>query len=485
MLVASLTLLLGLFVILIIIALGGFFVAQEFAYMSVDRMKLRAAAAEGDEKAKSALKITERTSFMLSGAQLGITVTGLMIGYVAEPLVGNSLGVLLGGVGIDPAISIAVGTFLALAISTIVQMIFGELFPKNYTIATPMKSALALAAPTQVYLTLFGWLIRFFDWTANSLLRLIRIEPVEDVDASATAEDLEHIVEDSRDSGDLTPEQFLILDRVLDFPDQDVEHAMMPRSKADVVQPNLTIGEIRQLMAVKHSRYPVVDDDAPVGVVHLHDVMTTELPDDASVSQLMREPMIVPELMRLPDAISRMREQDQELACVIDEYGGFSGVITLEDIAEEVLGELSDEHDEEEFEEITEIDEGIWRVEGEAHVDEVERIIGHDLPIGDYETISGLLIAHVGGLPEEGETYVVELPVDPAHYAENDEPVAMQLRLTVEEVERHVPSMLIAEIIQVESEDETDTEDDLEEATDEMVESEQTEKTSDEKEGDR
>lgn len=451
MLVASLALLLGLLVILLIIALGGFFVAQEFAYMSVDRMKLRAAADEGDERAKAALKITERTSFMLSGAQLGITVTGLMIGFVAEPLVGKALGVLLGGVGVDPAISIGVGTFLALALSTIIQMIFGELFPKNYTIAAPMKSALALAAPTRVYLMLFGWLIRFFDWAANSMLRLIRIEPVEDVDASATAEDLEHIVEDSRDSGDLTPEQFLLLDRVLDFPDQDVEHAMVPRSKADAAHPSATIGEIRERMAVEHSRYPIIDDDhAPIGVVHMLDVMATTLPDDASVVSLMREPLVLSELMPLPDAVSLMRDRNEELACVIDEYGGFAGLITIEDIAEELLGELSDEHDEEEFEEITKLGDCIWRVEGEAHVDEVERIIGHDLPEGDYETISGLLISHIGTLPAVGETHVLELPVDPAHYADEDEPVAKQLRLTVDEIERHVPSMLTAEIISCE-----------------------------------
>lgn len=455
MLVATLTLLLGLLVILVIIALGGFFVAQEFAYMSVDRTKLRAAAASGDSRAEAALKITERTSFMLSGAQLGITVTGLMIGYVAEPLVGESLGTLLGGVGVPPAVSIGVGTFLALAISTIVQMIFGELFPKNYTIAAPRKSSLALARPTQIYLFVFGWLIRFFDWAANSLLRLLRIEPVEDVDSSATAQDLEHIVESSRDSGDLTPGQFLTLDRVLDFPDQDVEHAMVPRSKADVVHPSATIGELRQLMAVEHTRYPIIDDDhTPLGVVHMLDLLGTDLVDDAPVTDVMREPMIIPELMPLPDAVSLMRNENEELACVIDEYGGFAGLITIEDIAEEVLGELTDEHDDDEHEEITEIGEGVWRVEGEAHVDEVERILGHDLPVGDYETISGLLIAHVGALPEVGDTHVLDLPVDPAEYADEDDPVAKRLKLTVESVERHVPGMLTAEVVDSEPDDE-------------------------------
>ena len=154
MLAAVGALVIGLLVIGVIIVANGYFVAQEFAYMSVDRTQLRARAEGGDAKAAKALKITDRTSFMLSGAQLGITVTGLLVGFVAEPLVGEALGTLLGGVGFPPAVSIGVATVLALALSTIVQMIFGELFPKNYTIAAPMKSSLALAPSTALYLSL-------------------------------------------------------------------------------------------------------------------------------------------------------------------------------------------------------------------------------------------------------------------------------------------------------------------------------------------
>ncbi|MBY8910799.1 CNNM domain-containing protein, partial [Salinicoccus roseus] len=156
----------------------------EFAYMSVDRSRLGALADQGDKAAESALTVTKRTSFMLSGAQLGITVTGLLIGYVAEPLVGQSLGILLGGVGVPAAVSISVGTVAALALSTIVQMIFGELYPKNLAIANPEPLARNLARSTNIYLAVFGWLIKFFDWSANSVLRLFRIEPVHDVDSS-------------------------------------------------------------------------------------------------------------------------------------------------------------------------------------------------------------------------------------------------------------------------------------------------------------
>ncbi|SDL62976.1 hemolysin family protein [Tessaracoccus oleiagri] len=446
---AVFTLLLGLVVIALIIAANGYFVAQEFAYMSVDRARLRAAAADGDARARSALEITQRTSFMLSGAQLGITVTGLMIGYVAEPLVGSSLGTMLGGVGVPREVSITVGTVLALAISTVVQMIFGELFPKNYTIAAPLPSALALARSTRIYLALFGWLIRFFDWSANSLLKLLRIEPVHDVDSTATAADLEHIVSASRETGDLTDEQFLTLDRMLDFPDQDVAHAMIPRSRAGVVHPTTTVAAIRELMAAEHTRYPVVDEGhSPVGVVHMLDLLDDALPDDAPVSSVMREPVVLPELMALPDAVQELRARDEQLACVVDEYGGFAGILTIEDLAEEILGDLTDEHDAEDQEEITPTAQHVWVIDGDTHLDEVERAIGHDVAQGDYETLAGLLIAHVGDFPEEGSTHEVELPVDPGDYAEGDRPLQRRLRLTVEEVDRHVPSLVRVELVE-------------------------------------
>ncbi|WP_199173865.1 MULTISPECIES: hemolysin family protein [unclassified Brachybacterium] len=444
--------LLGGLAILALIAANGFFVAQEFAYMSVDRNRLRTAAESGDGRAQAALKITERTSFMLSGAQLGITVTGLLVGFVAEPFVGEGLGALLGDVGVPAAVSVTVGTVLALLISTVVQMIFGELFPKNYTIAAPMKSALVLARPTRIYLLLFGWIVHFFDWSANSFLKLVRIQPVEDVDSSATAEDLEHIVATSRETGDLTDEEFLTIDRMLDFPEQDVEHAMIPRTRADVVDPETTIGEVRTLMATEHTRYPVIDEEHnPVGVVHMLDVMSTPHASDEPVTVIMREPCVLPELMSLPDAVSELRRRSERLACVIDEYGGFTGLLSMEDIAEEVFGELVDEHDdEEETEEITAAGENTWILDGDVHVDELERAIGSDLPEGEYETVAGLLIAEYGSLPEEGQTHDVELPAQGEDFLEDDEPEARLLRLTVQEIDHHVPSVLRAELIEPE-----------------------------------
>ena len=187
-----LSLLLGLLVVLAITAATGYFVAQEFAYMAVDRSALRARAEAGDAAAARALKVTQRTSFMLSGAQLGITVTGLVVGYVAEPLIGESIGTLLGGVSVPTGAGVAVGTVAALVLSTVVQMVFGELFPKNLAIARPEPVARALALSTTVYLALFGWIIRLFDAASNALLAALRIEPVHDVRSEEHTSELHH-----------------------------------------------------------------------------------------------------------------------------------------------------------------------------------------------------------------------------------------------------------------------------------------------------
>jgi CBS domain containing-hemolysin-like protein len=443
-----LSLLLGVLVVLLITAVTGYFVAQEFAYMAVDRAQLNAAAAAGDATAKRALAITRRTSFMLSGAQLGITVTGLLVGYVAEPLIGESLGAMLGGVGIPTGLGVGIGAVLALLFATVVQMLFGELFPKNLAIARPEPVARWLARSTAIYLKAFGWLIWVFDQSSNLLLRLLKIDPVHDVEHSATARDLEHIVDDSRDSGDLPVELSMMLDRILDFPRRDVEHAMIPRSRVDTVENTDTLGRVRELMAQGHSRYPVLAEGTQdvVGVVHLADLLGTAEPDSASVTTIARPALVVSHLTALPDVLRQLDEARSRLACVVDEYGGFTGVITLEDLAEELVGEITDEHDQASPEYVPVEGDGVWEMAGDVHVDEVERALATDLPRGDYETISGLVIAAHGGLPEPGTTLQIELPPDPADLVHDGEPTPRFLHVEVLTVDRHVPSRVRLEL---------------------------------------
>lgn len=431
-----LSLLLGIAVVLAITALTGYFVAQEFGYMAVDRSRLKARAGAGDAGAQRALGITDRTSFMLSGAQLGITVTGLLVGYVAEPLIGESVGTLLGGVGVPQGVGIAIGTGLALLFATVVQMVFGELFPKNLAIARPEPVARALALSTDIYLRVFGWLIRIFDAASNLLLKALRIEPVHDVEHSATPRDLEAIVDESRDSGDIDEELSVLLDRVLDFTDRTARAAMIPRPRVASVQADQTVAELVEIMASGHSRLPVLGDGADdvVGVICLRDVLSLEGPDGdgrsltaVRVADIARTPVLVPASLPLPAVLERLREADDEFACVVDEYGGLAGVVTMEDIAEELIGEITDEHDPAGRDAIR-VGDGDWTVPGTLNIDEIERLVDADLPDGDFHTIGGLVIDRLQKLPEVGDTVVLEA----------DE--GRRLSVSVVTVERRVPA---------------------------------------------
>lgn len=435
----ALSILLGVVVVLLITALTGYFVAQEFAYMAVDRSRLAAAAEAGDARAARALGVTRRTSFMLSGAQLGITVTGLLVGYVAEPLIGRGLGELLGGVGIPTAVGVAVGTVLAIGFSTLVQMLFGELFPKNLAIARPEPVARWLARSTTLYLKLFGWLIWLFDQSSNVLLRALRIEPVHDVEHSATPRDLEHIVAASRDAGDLPPELSTLLDRILDFPTSTAEHAMIPRARVDTVRVDDSVAEVLRRMGTGHTRYPVIGEttDDLRGVIDLHDLLGGQ--PTGSVATRLRPAVMVPGSLPLPEVVAQLDAAGDEMALVVDEYGGFAGIVTIEDIAEELVGEIADEHDPAtEAEIVTEA--GGWVVPGDLRIDEAERLLDLHLPTGDYDTVAGLVIDAFAGLPPVGAVVEIAALPEGADYASVHPPAGRTVVAEVRAVDRHVPA---------------------------------------------
>ncbi len=435
---------LGVVVVFLITVVTGYFVAQEFAYMAVDRSRLAARAASGDAGARRALKVTARTSFMLSGAQLGITVTGLLVGYVAEPLIGASLGQILDSTGFSLEAGIALGAVVALLLATVIQMIFGELFPKNLAIARSDVLAIRLARSTTIYLSLFGWLIWVFDQASNILLRLVKIQPVHDVEHAASGRDLEQIVAGSRESGHLPAELSMMIDRIIDFPRRDVEHAMIPRARTDTISEADDVATVRRLMSTGHSRYPVLsaDGEAIKGIVQLVDVLATPAPDTAPVSALLRPALVIPQQMSLPDALNELNATKNQLACVVDEYGGLAGVLTLEDLAEELVGEITDEHDPVLPLDTAPIAEGVWKMAGSVHVDEAERTIGVDLPRGDYETIAGMLIANHGRLPAVGTVITIRLDPDPEDLLTHKEPLIRVVTAEVLAIEKYVPSQV-------------------------------------------
>ncbi|WP_017611573.1 hemolysin family protein [Nocardiopsis salina] len=442
----------GALVVFLITVLTGYFVAQEFGYVAVDRSRVRARATAGDHGAQRVLNITNRTSFMLSGAQLGITVTTLLVGYVAEPLIGDGLAELLGLAGVPTGTGLAIGIALAILFSTVVQMVFGELFAKNLAIARPEPVARWLSLSTQIYLKIFGPVIWLFDQASIRLLELVGITPVEDVQHAATPRDLESIIAESRQSGDLPAELSTLLDRTLDFHERTAGHAMIPRPEVTTVEDGEPVSRVVELMASDHSRFPVLGEgvDDIVGVICLRDVLALGERDlsGVEVREVARETVMVPASLPLPSVLAHLREAEDEFACVVDEYGGLAGVVTTEDLAEELVGEIADEHTPEEESPASLDGEGTYLIPGALHIDEVERLIGHDLPGGDYETVGGLVIHELHRLPQPGDSVDLALP-RPASAHDGDPDMA--LTMVVNTVQRHVPHTVELRLHEIEN----------------------------------
>ncbi|MEV0729088.1 hemolysin family protein [Polymorphospora sp. NPDC050346] len=406
--------LVGLVLIIVLTAATGYFVAQEFGYVAVDRGKLRQLADGGDAAAERALKVTARLSFMLSGAQLGITVTALLVGYVAEPFVGDGLAQLFGGAGVPQSVTLPLAIALALVIATVIQMVLGELAPKNLAIARPEVLARALSRSTLIYMAVAGPLIRLFDASATRLLRRVGIEPIEELPTGATPEDLEQIIAESREEGHLDAEMSDLLDRGLDFRQLTAGEAMVPRVDVHTVRADEPVRRIVEMVDTGHSRFPVRGTDGVddvVGVVGIADVLTIEpgKRDTTPISAVLVPPLLVPDTLPLPTVLDRLRGGHRQLACVVDEYGGFAGVITLEDIAEELVGPIRDEDDPPEPTPIRQPD-GSWVVPARWRIDEVADATGIRLPEGpEYDTVSGLVMRELGRVPQVGDRLEIEL----------------------------------------------------------------------------
>ncbi|MFE0517397.1 hemolysin family protein [Streptomyces sp. NPDC058954] len=405
---------LGLLAVFVLTAGTGYFVAQEFAYVSADRLALAREARAGDRRAARALKVLERLSFMLSGAQLGITVTGLVVGFIAEPSVSALLRPALSGVGVPGAAVTGISVVLSFVGATVVQMVLGELAPKNLAIAVPERLAKSLAASTLTYLKIVGPVVRIFDGAANRLLRETGIEPVEELHHGATLEELGHLIGASHEQGRLSKDTAELLDHALEFSERTLDEVMVPRADTVFVRADAKASEAVELIGkYGHSNHPVLGEhpDDVGGVLGVRELM--RLPADrlasATVGELARRPLLLPDTLPLPEAVERMRERDDEFAVVLDEHGGVAGVVTYEDIAEELFGDIADESDT--VTHLAVADTDGWLVDAGRRLDEVAEATGIELPEeDDYDTVAGLVVDRLGRFPAVGDRLTVALP---------------------------------------------------------------------------
>jgi CBS domain containing-hemolysin-like protein len=390
-----------LWLVLLLLA-NGFFVAAEFAYITARRNLLEQIPRRS---AQTAVGLNKNLTLSLAAAQLGITMASLVLGAVAEPAVASIFEAILGPLPLSENVIHWISLVIALLIVVFLHMVIGEMAPKNITISAPERTAVALAYPFRGFIMVFKPLIWVLNASANGVLRLFGVAPADALEVGHSAEDLAVIIGTGRREGVIEDFAHRLLTGAITFGDLDASEVMVPRPDVQAASADTPVSGLQEQMRVTgHSRIPLYesDIDAIVGLVHVKDLMAEELDRDAPLPPASwRVPLVVPETAPLRSVLDEMRQARTHLAVVVDEHGSTAGIITMEDIAEELVGEIADEHDPR-TQPVSVDPSGRIVAAGTVRPDELARF-GVRLPSGDYETIGGLVMDRLGRMPRRGD----------------------------------------------------------------------------------
>lgn len=390
----------------------GVFVAAEFSFVAVDRGAVDRAAEHGESGARGVQRALSTLATQLSGAQVGITLTNLAIGYLAEPALATLLRGPLTGVGVPAGAVRPLALGIALTLSTFVTMLVGELVPKNLAIAAPLATARATQGPQRAFTRSMAPLIRNLNGTANAILRRLGIEPQEELRSTRSPDELASLVRRSARHGVLENTTASLVERSIAFGDRTAADVRTPRMRVRYVEERApVIDVVEAARETGHSRFPVIGEglDDVVGVVHVKQAVGVAVDRRRSVrvGTVCSPATIVPASIELDPLLVLLREQNMQLAVVVDEYGGNDGVVTLEDLVEELVGNIADEHDRDAGSTRQRRD-GAWSLSGLLRPDEIAAETGLELTEhGDYETVAGLLVQQLGRLAQVGDEVVV------------------------------------------------------------------------------
>jgi magnesium and cobalt exporter, CNNM family len=382
------------------------FVAAEFSLTALERSTVNANARTGGWRDRFVQRAHRALSFQLSGAQVGISITTLITGYLAEPLIARLVRPVLTALGLPEDLSLGVSLLLALLIATSVSMVFGELVPKNLAVARPVATARAAAGPQVLFSMLLTPLIRLINGTANWILRRIGIEPAEELRSVRSPRELASLVRNSARHGSLDPITATLMDRSLRFGARTADELLTPRTEIERLHAEDTVSDlIARAIKTGHSRFPIVegDLDETLGLVHIKQVFRLPRAERAStrLADLAQPVAVVPATLDGDAVWASIRANGLQTALVVDKYGGTAGMVTVEDLIEEIVGEVRDEHDQP-APGVLPADDG-WQVSGLLRIDEVAEATGFRAPEGDYDTIGGLVLHELGHIPVEGE----------------------------------------------------------------------------------
>jgi CBS domain containing-hemolysin-like protein len=401
--------LIRLVVILVLVVLNAFFVAAEFAVVRARRTRLEAMARNGDGLAGLALRAISNISLVLSASQLGVTLCGLGLGWVAEEALVGSLASWVAHlpIAIDVSIRVSVATILALAIVTYVTVVFGELTPKTAALNNPERWARYLVPP----LLAFAWLTKPFTWllnrTSQSIVRAFGQHPLEPSAAVHSPEEIRLLVEQSEEGGALEKEDAALIDAVFEFSEKNAREVMTPRTDIVALDVTATLPEVVETVAESGlSRFPVYEEtiDDIIGVLLVKDLIPVLASKDQTFSlrSLIRPPHFVPGSREVEDVLSDFKHRKEHMAIVLDEYGGTAGVVTMEDLLEEIVGEILDEYDEP-IDEAIRMTSGETLLPGNTNISELNEEFGTTVPDDDYTTIGGFIFGALGRLPVVGD----------------------------------------------------------------------------------
>src|SRR5215467_7440504 len=395
-----------LLAVVLLVAANGFFVATEFALVGVRASRIETLVAQGSRSAKRLMQLLQNLNAYLSACQLGITLASLALGWIGEPAVARLLDAPLSG--LSETLRHGIAFAVAFSIITSLHIVLGEQAPKSMGLASAERIALTVALPMQLFYRIFSLPIRALDWASARAVKLIGIQATSEHASTYTEEELRRLVDISRESGHLRAEERRLIHRVFEFSDTVVREAMVPRTEMAAISSTCNLAEITKAFDQhRYSRLPVYREsfDDVIGFVHSIDVMAYLLhPDRFKLEDVLQPPLYVVDTARLEHVLRQMQKAKMHFGFVVDEHGGLEGIITLEDLLEEIVGDISDEHDEEVNEQITEIDKSTYVLAGGLAVRDLNRRLKLSLPESEaYTTIGGFLMTEAGHVLKPGE----------------------------------------------------------------------------------
>ncbi|VYS86453.1 Magnesium and cobalt efflux protein CorC [Campylobacter ureolyticus] len=396
----------GLMLILafVFVLLNAFFVLSEFAIVKIRKSKLEELSKDGVKNAKMAYEITNSLDSYLSATQLGITISSLALGWIGEPAVAMLIEKPINSIFEANATVIhSISFIISFTFITLLHVVLGELVPKSVAIATPETSVLFVAKPLHAFWVIFKPFIAVFDFLAGGILKLIGIRPAGESEIAHSEEEIKIIVAESLKGGVLDSIETQIIKNAVDFSDTVAKEIMTPRKQMVCLNAQKSYEEnYKKVIDSKYTRFPYIDGskDSVLGMIHIRDILQSDKKD---FNKIVRKILIVPENSSIASILSMMNKERISAALVIDEYGGTSGLITMEDIIEEVLGDINDEHDESEVK-FRSIKDGIYELVGTYEIEDFEEITGVDFDDDIEEiTIGGYVFNLIGRLPKAGD----------------------------------------------------------------------------------